>query len=126
VLGILEAKHHAEAVVVIRFGAHAEAVITPSRIARNQHGAVPATDEIAAPAPDVAALVQPAVGFDTPDRWAFDSLRVINHRPAIQVVAVKSFIKQGAFAGVYKQDRRRCKQTYSTTCDRRRRRSPPV
>src|SRR5436309_5396487 len=107
-LGILEAKDYAEAVVVIRFGAHAEAVITPARIASDQHGAVPATDEIAAPAPDVAALVQPAVGFDTPDRWAFDSLWIINHRPAIQVAAVKSFIKQGALAGGYNENRRRC------------------
>ena len=45
----------------------------------------PSWEEIAATAPDVAALMQPAVCFDAPFRWAFDGFRVVHHRPAIQV-----------------------------------------
>src|ERR1700730_7011954 len=95
-LRILIAKHNAKTIIVNRLCFHRERVVFPTDVARDQISSEPEPDEVPAPAPDVAALMQPSIRLDSPIRRSLDRVWVINNGPVDQASIVEPLVQQHA------------------------------
>src|SRR5881628_3323973 len=110
-LRILIAKHNAKPVIVDRLCFHRERVVFPTIVARNQISSEPAPDEITAPAPDVAALMQPSIRLDSPVRRPFDRVGIINNSPVDQTRIVEPLVQQHSVRTAPKYEHRYANKT---------------